>query len=116
MRREVGADTRLYRTTRRWPGPVGAASRAHVQVGAPLEPGPLEHFLTARWGLFSTWYGGRTAWAPVHHVMWGLHEATLLDSDDELVAAAGLQVAGEPHVMWSAGVRVRIGRPRLLPR
>lgn len=25
------------------------------------------HFPTARWGLFSSWYGDQTVWAPVKH-------------------------------------------------
>lgn len=103
-----------YTTRRRWPGPRGAASTVAVEVGEPLVPGELEHFLSARWGLFSTWYGGKTAYAPVEHPPWPLHRARLLRLDDDLVTAAGLHVDGEPHLMWSPGVDVRIGRPTLL--
>lgn len=101
-----------YASTRR---PGGQRTRIALDVGERLEPGPLEHFLSARWGLFSTWYAGRTAWAPVEHPPWELRSARLIDLDDELVRAAGLEVSGDPHVMWSPGVEVRIGRPRLLP-
>ena len=52
---------------------------------------------------------------PVDHEPWPVHRATLLDLDDELVAAAGLTVEGAPHVLWSPGVHVRIGRPESLP-
>ncbi|MCW2680474.1 MAG: hypothetical protein JWM62_1875 [Frankiales bacterium] len=45
-----------------------------------------------------------------------LHRARLLDLRDDLVATAGLRVEGEPHVLWSPGVEVRIGRPESLPR
>lgn len=104
-------DTWTYETARR---PGGQASSLRLAVGEVLSPGPLEHFLTARWGLFSDWYGGRTAFAPVDHEPWPLHAAQVLSLSDDLVAAAGLEVSGEPHVMWSPGVDVRIGRPRLL--
>ena len=86
-----------------------------MQIGPQVEADELASFLTARWGLFSTWYGGRTAYAPVDHEEWPLHTGTLLDLSDELVTAAGLPApAGAPHVLWSPGVRVRIGRPRAL--
>lgn len=107
-------DRRTYTTRRRWPGPRGVSAAVSVDVGAPLVPGELEHFLTARWGLFSTWYGGRTAYAPVDHAPWPLYDASLGSLSDELVATAGLHVEGAPHVMWSPGVDVRIGRPVLL--
>ncbi len=105
---------RTYTTSRRWPGPAGTTSRVRLRIGGRIEPDPLTHFLTARWGLFSTWYGGRTVWAPVDHDPWPLHSAEVLELDDQLVAAAGLTVEGPPHVLWSPGVRVRIGRPQLL--
>ena len=87
-----------------------------MRIGERYEPDELSLFLTARWGLYSRFHGGRTAWAPVDHPAWALHRATLLDLDDDLVEVAGLPVEGEPHVLWSPGVDVRIGRPVLLPR
>ena len=110
-----GPDTVLYETARRWPGPRGAGGRVRVRIGPPQPADELALFLTARWGLFSTWYGGRTAYAPVDHPAWPLHRAELLELSDDLVAAAGLpEPVGDPHVLWSPGVRVRIGRPRPL--
>jgi uncharacterized protein len=104
--------SRSYRSTRRWPGPRPASCQARVRVGEQIEPDELAHFLTARWGLFSSWYGRRTVWAPVEHPPWQLHAAELLELDESLVARAGLPgVAGSPHVLWSPGVDVRIGRP-----
>jgi uncharacterized protein YqjF (DUF2071 family) len=115
MRVERSGDLRTWTSTRRWPGPRGASTSVRVRIGAPREPDDLAHFLTARWGLFSTFYGGRTVWAPVEHPPWPLHAAQLLHLDDELVAAAGLAVpTTAPHVMWTPGVDVRIGRPELL--
>ena len=112
MRVERTAGTRTWTTSRRWPGPRGAGGRIAVKIGAAYEPDPLSLFLTARWGLFSTWYGGATAWAPVEHGPWPLHHAELTSLSDGLVAAAGLPVEGLPdHVLWSPGVTVRIGPP-----
>jgi uncharacterized protein YqjF (DUF2071 family) len=112
---DAGAPTVAYETRRRWPGPRGLESTVRVRIGERLVADELAAFLTARWGLFSTWYGGRTAYAPVDHEEWPLHTGELLDLSDQLVEAAGLPAPeGPPHVLWSPGVRVRIGRPRAL--
>ena len=111
-----GPRTVAYETARRWPGPRGAGGTVRVEVGERYAADELSLFLTARWGLYSRFHGGRTAWAPVDHGPWPLHRARLVDLSDDLVAAAGLRVSGEPHVMWSPGVDVRIGRPVLLQR
>lgn len=110
-----GSGTVAYETSRRWPGPRGAGGLVRVRIGEPVETDALALFLTARWGLFSTWYSGATAYAPVDHPAWPLHSAELLDLSDDLVRAAGLpDPVGAPHVLWSPGVPVRIGRPRPL--
>ncbi|HUR14023.1 MAG TPA: DUF2071 domain-containing protein [Mycobacteriales bacterium] len=108
--------SRCYRSSRRWPGPRPASSRVQVRIGERIEGDALAHFLTARWGMFSTWYGDRTVWAPVDHAPWPLHSAELEDLDEDLVERAGISelATGQPHVMWSPGVSVRIGRPVLL--
>lgn len=107
-------DRMHYRSERRLPGPRGAFSRITVAVGEPIaEPGPLEHFLTARWGLHTT-LAGRTVYLPNTHPRWPLHRARLERCEENLVAAAGLPApAGEPvSVLYSPGVPVRFGPPR----
>jgi uncharacterized protein YqjF (DUF2071 family) len=103
-----------YRTRRRWPGPRAVASRVRIGIGAPIAPADvteLEHFLTARWRLFSE-AGGRPVSARAAHQPWPLHRARALTVDDQLIAAAGLPApAGEPLVHYSPGVDVAIGRP-----
>ena len=114
MRVRHGVDTVAYETQRRWPGPRGAGGRIVVRPGGPVVHDPLSLFLTARWGLFSRLPGGRTAWAPVAHDPWPLHRAELLELSDDLVRTAGLPAPqGPPHVLWTPGVDVRFGRPRL---
>jgi hypothetical protein len=103
-----------YHCRRRWPGPRGAASRTRIRIGrryAPGELGDRDHFLTARWILFSV-HGVRARFARACHQPWPLHRARLLDLDDGLVTAAGLpRPDGEPLIHYSPGVDVRIGRP-----
>jgi uncharacterized protein YqjF (DUF2071 family) len=102
-----------YKAKRRWPRPGGISSELSVRRGAPIEnPSPLEHFLTARWGLF-TQLRSRLAYAPVDHPSWPLEEAQLAYLDDEFVTAAGYpRPQGDPLVHYSSGVEVRIGLPK----
>lgn len=104
-----------YRSSRRWPGPKGASSRIEAEVGPSIpiaEQSDFERYLTARWGLFST-FARRLVYAPVVHDPWPLHRAELTHLDDDLVAAAGLAPADDaPVVHWTPGVEVRIGRPQ----
>ena len=124
-RRAPGAVWR-YGSTRRWPRgrtPDGALPSHHsaVRIADPIEPpavSDFEHFLTARWGLYSrfpsmTTRRGVTLYAPVDHGRWPLYRAELLELDDQLLAAAGLpDPVNEPLVHWTPGTEVRIGRPR----
>ncbi|WP_030721695.1 YqjF family protein [Streptomyces sp. NRRL F-2580] len=110
--RHAGA-TLTYTSTRRRPGPRGAHSTITVRTGEPIaEPTPLEHFLTARWGMHSDFFG-RLLYLPNTHPRWRLHRAELLACDEDLVVAAGLPApAGPPvSVLYSPGVPVRFTRP-----
>jgi len=102
-----------YESRRRWPAPRGASSRITIRVGEPIaEPTPLEHFLTARWGLHNAWFG-RPIFMPNEHPRWSLCQAELLRCDEDLVAAAGLPAPPGPpiSVLYSPGVPVRFGGP-----
>jgi uncharacterized protein YqjF (DUF2071 family) len=101
--------TVLYRSRRRWPGRPGARCDATVRPGAPLEPGPLDHFLTARYRLYSR-YAGRLVAANAEHPPWSLYHGEVTRLDQDLAQAAGLPGPGhDPLVHTSPGVRVRIG-------
>ena len=117
MRLEADGDERRYTCRRRWPGPGrGATSDVRVRIGARFvadELTPLDHFLTARWCLFSAPLTGLRH-ARASHDPWPLHRATVIgDVHDQLVTAAGLPApTGEPLVHYSPSVEVRIGWPR----
>jgi uncharacterized protein YqjF (DUF2071 family) len=89
-----------------------ARARIDLRLGPPRDPGPLELFVTARWGLHQRVLG-RTVYAAVVHPPWTLREADLLDCDAGLLADAGLPVSGPTvSVLFSPGVDdVRIGPP-----
>lgn len=113
MRLAAGSGEISYTCRRRLPGPR-ATSLVRVSIGdryAPAELDERDHFLTARWILFSV-AGRRYRLARACHEPWPLHRATVQDVDDQLIAAAGLpQPRDEPLVHYSPGVDVTIGRP-----
>lgn len=107
-------DRGVLRSTvqRRWPS--RAESTTSVRIGERIErPDDLSIFLSARWGLYSRALFGGLMYAPVDHEPWPLHTASLESIDQNVVQASGLAAPhGEPHVMFSPGVSVRIGLPR----
>jgi hypothetical protein len=116
MRLVREGDEIRYTTRRRWPGgPV--SSRVRVEIGSPFAPGELtdrDHFLTARWRLFSVGgaTGGWRRYANAQHDPWPLHRVSVHELDDRLVSDTGLpQPESEPLAHYSPGVDVRIGRP-----
>lgn len=98
--------------TRRWPS--GASTKLRVQIGEQIaEPDDLSVFLSARWGLYSRGFRKAVRYAPVDHEKWPLYSAKLISLNDTLVLASGLSAPkGDPHVMFSPGVSVRVGLPR----
>jgi len=84
-------------------------------VGEAIPSGPLERFLTARWGLHVA-HLGRTWYIPNTHPAWPLRTAEVLAIDDGLVGSVGLgDLARRPpdHVVFSDGVDVAFGMPGL---
>ena len=116
---EHSPSTISYRCRRRWPGPRGARSEAVIEIGVRFETDELtelDHFLTARWALFSAPRSGLRHALASHHP-WPLHRARVVRLHDELVEAAGLpEPAGEPIVHYSPTVEVRIGWPSKIGR
>jgi len=108
-----------YTCRRRWPDPQTATSRVHIRIGPPFAGADLDerdHFLTARWVLFSA-AGKRTRFARACHTPWPLYRAEPIAVDDLLITGAGLpsREGQQPIVHFSPGVDVRIGRPERYP-
>jgi uncharacterized protein YqjF (DUF2071 family) len=105
-------DAVAYHSRRRWPGPEGAFCDAQIEWGDPFPPGdlgPLDHFLTARFRLYSV-FADRLVAADAEHAPWPLRRAWLGHLRQNLVQVAGLPAPrAEPLMHASDGVRVRIG-------
>lgn len=99
------------KVSRRWPSQ--ASTHISISIGDEIEqPDETCIFLSARWGLYSKGFRESLRYAPVDHEKWPLYSARLLELDDSLVTAVGLSAPqGEPHVMFSPGVSVRVGLP-----
>lgn len=108
-------DQLLYRSRRRWPGPDRVRCDARVELGEPWDGAlltTLDHFLTARHRLYST-FRGRLVVAEAEHPPWQLRRAEVRQLRQDLLPAAGLPAADqEPMVHASDGAEVRIGRWR----
>lgn len=104
----------VYWSRRRWPKGE-ARSHVIVRVGEAVPPeelSELDHFLTARWALGST-FAGNLVWAKVGHGPWTIHQAEATGWRESLFSAVGLPSPTEaPYVRWSPGVDVLIERPR----
>ena len=104
---------------RRWPrGDRAANTNIRLKIGEKIvAPSPLEIFLSARWGLYTTTRGGNLRYAPISHEPWPLQRAEIVSLEDSLIEAAGFATPtvaanGEPHVMFSPGLPVRVGLPK----
>ncbi len=110
---QVAGDRHRYLTTRRWPRTTGPAPSADMAftVGPELEESqvtPLDHFLTARWGLLTP-RRRRLLYGQVHHPRWPLHAVDDIEIDESLIEAAGLPTpVGPPLARYSPGVDVQV--------
>ncbi|SEC99214.1 hypothetical protein SAMN04489844_3419 [Nocardioides exalbidus] len=112
MRYRRDGDVHAYDARLRWPGTSGS-SRIVVRAGPARTPTELDHFLSARWGLHSRWWG-RTLYVPNRHEPWPVHDAELLELDDGLMRSVGLpDLDARPpdHIGFSPGVHTEFGLP-----
>jgi uncharacterized protein YqjF (DUF2071 family) len=114
MRLAEDGEQITYTCRRRIPGPRTAVSKVRISIGNQFGPAELDqrdHFLTARWILFSISGRGHRL-ARACHQPWPLRRARAEIVEDRLIAAAGLpQPQDAPLVHYSPGVDVAIGRP-----
>jgi uncharacterized protein YqjF (DUF2071 family) len=100
-------------TTRHWSSRRrrdGATSLLQVEIAdelpRPAAPG-LESFLVERYALYTSWHG-QIVRGELAHEPWRVRSGRVLDVDTSTVAAAGIDVSGEPHVLVGEGVDVSV--------
>jgi uncharacterized protein YqjF (DUF2071 family) len=105
---DVGSTVR-YRSRRRLGRPAG--HDITVRPGPPCEGTELDHWLSGRWRGW-TRVAGRDCSVPAEHPPWPLHEATVVELEESLLAANGLGRPGAPAVVrYSPGTDARLGFP-----
>jgi uncharacterized protein YqjF (DUF2071 family) len=101
-----------YRSRRHWPHDSSATTDIAIQPGDPYHSSDLtdlDHFLTARFRLYST-FRGQLRHADIEHPPWPLARAKAIDLHQTLFAAAGLPPpSGAPLVHYAAELAVKIG-------
>ena len=105
-------DTVHYWSRRRRPHSASVMSDIVVKPGtrfAGQELGDRDHFLTARYRLYTLLYG-RLGWAQIEHEVWPLARATVVTLDQNLLETAGLPTPeGEPLAHYAEEIGVKIG-------
>lgn len=108
--RVVERDGHVHYTSERLP-PFGPGnSNLKVRPGERMQSREFDHFLTARYRLYTV-AGKRIAHADIEHEMWPLHRAEVLDLQQDLFERSGVpQPTGTPVIHFSPCLDVRIGR------
>jgi uncharacterized protein YqjF (DUF2071 family) len=102
-----------YRSTRKAPFGKGTTDIA-IEIGTPLETRDLDHFLTARYRLY-TFHKGRVIRAQIEHAPWPLQHGRVLRLNEDLILNSGVPAPkGEPLVHFSRELQVTAGWPRRL--
>jgi len=113
MRVDLGEHENFYTSKR---GNDAAATIRILKGPRIRRPSRLERFLTERYRLYSAWEG-RLVTAQVRHRTWTLQKAGVLEFDESVRKAAGIQFpSSEFLVHHSTGINARIGRPTFVVR
>jgi uncharacterized protein len=114
MRVESHNGTIQYWSRRKRPHAVNVMSDILVKPAGRFrseELSDLDHFLTARYRLY-TLVHGRLGWAQIEHEPWPLARATLIVLNQTLIDAAGLPAPeGDPLIHYAAEIGVKVGYP-----
>ena len=102
-----------YLSQRHWIHPGDAMTDITIEPGERYQPNELtdrDHFLTARYRLYTT-SRGRLRHAQIEHAPWPLARAKLAEIRQTLFQRAGLpSPQGAPLVHYAAEISVKIGR------
>jgi len=84
-------------------------SEIGIEIGDVLDTTELDHFLTARFRLYTA-AKGRIAYAQIEHDPWPLRGGKVTKLNETLIESCGLTgPEGEPMVHFSEGIKVKAG-------
>jgi len=95
------------RTHRGEPSAEYDATYAAVGEFREADVGSLEHWLTARYCLYSMNRKGRLYRGEIDHSPWRLAPATYNERTNTMGKSHGLELKGEPHLLCAKPIRVR---------
>jgi uncharacterized protein YqjF (DUF2071 family) len=97
-----------YKSTRKPPFGKGTTDIA-IEPGALIDTQDLDHFLTARFRLYTV-HKGRVGYAEIDHAPWPLQTGRVLRLNEDLIVSSGVPPpAGEPLVHFSRELHVKVG-------
>ncbi len=96
---EPGVTAEVRYSSRRLLAPHPAHFRARYRGLGSLAQGPLEHFLTARYALYTVGRGGTLLRGDIHHLPWPLERAEAEFERNELPDAHGFRLPGIAPVL-----------------
>lgn len=103
-------DAIRYVSERRFPN-HGTGFDVRMEIGDPIETGPLETFLVGRWLCFAK-YGPALAQVAIEHEPWPLRAAHVTRWSESVFEAAGLPAANTaPIAQFSEGVHAKLAPP-----
>ena len=103
----------LYKSARRSFG--GGHTDIAVEAAAAFASLPFDHFLTARFRLYTSAFG-RLAYANIQHEPWSFRHGQIHRLDEDVIQNSGLpRPIGEPVVHVSQTVNVAVERLRFVP-
>jgi uncharacterized protein len=90
-----------YRSVRLSKGPCVAFRGAYAPTSDAFEakPGTIEHFLTARYCLYTQDPDGTIVRANIHHAPWSLHTATAEIAENTIGHGQGIELEGPPILL-----------------
>ena len=79
-----------------------------IEVGGKMETQALDHFLSARYRLYTV-YKGRVGYAQIEHVPWPMQHGRVIRLNEDLILNSGVPApTGAPLVHFSRELEVRV--------
>ncbi len=107
---KMDAATITYQSNRTHRGEALAAlDVCYESCGTPFQaiPGTLEHWLTARYCLYSANRKGRLFRGEIDHPPWTLTNANWTVKKNSMCSGLGVDLIGQPHLLYAQPITVR---------